>query len=77
MMNSTLIDNKIEEAYGIVRENAEKKKRQKRKKRFVQWGTVAAAMVVAIGFCRANPALAKELPLIGSVIERVQELLGF
>lgn len=32
MMNSTLIDNKIEEAYGIVRENAEKKKRQKRKK---------------------------------------------
>lgn len=42
MMDSTLIDNKIEEAYGIVRENAEKKKRQKRKKRFVQWGTVAA-----------------------------------
>ena len=77
MMNSTLIDNKIEEAYGIVRENAEKKKRQNRKKRFVQWGTVAAAMVVAIGFCGANPALAKELPLIGSVIERVQELLGF
>ncbi len=29
------------------------------------------------GFCGANPALAKELPLICSVIGRVQELLGF
>ena len=77
MTNSTLIDNKIEEAYEIVRENAEKKKRQKQKRRFVQVGTAAAAIVVAIGFCGANPALAKELPLIGSVIERVQELLGF
>lgn len=77
MTNSTLIDNKIEETYEIVRENAEKKKRQKQKRRFVQVGIAAAAIVVAIGFCGANPALAKELPLIGSVIERVQELLGF
>ena len=77
MTNSTLVDNKIEEAYGIVRENAAKKKRQKRKRRFVQLGTAAAAIVAAIGFCGANPALAKELPLIGGVMERVQELLGF
>ena len=77
MTNSPLIDNKIEEAYGIVRKNAEKKKRQSRKRKFVQTGAVAAAIVVAIGFCAANPVLAKELPLIGGVIGRVQELLGF
>ena len=59
MMNSTLIDNKIEEAYGIVRENAEKEKETEAKKKICAVGTVAAAMVVAIGFCGANPALAK------------------
>ncbi|MFR2604313.1 MAG: DUF4179 domain-containing protein [Waltera sp.] len=53
-----------------------KEKRQSRKRKFVQTGAAAAAIVVAIGFCAANPVLAKELPLIGSVIERVQELLG-
>ena len=77
MTNSPLIDRKIEEAYGIIRERSEKKKRQSRKRKFVQTGAAAAAIVVAIGFCAANPVLAKELPLIGSVIERVQELLGF
>ena len=76
MTNSPLIDRKIEEAYGIIRERSEKKKRQSRKRKFVQTGAAAAAIVVAIGFCAANPVLAKELPLIGSVIERVQELLG-
>lgn len=77
MANSPLIDRKIEETYGIIRETSEKKKRQRRKRKFVQTGAAAAAIVVAIGFCAANPVLAKELPLIGSVIERVQELLGF
>ena len=77
MTNSPLIDRKIEEAYGIIRETSEKKKRQTRKRKFVQTGATAAAIVVAIGFCAANPVLAKELPLIGGVIGRVQELLGF
>ncbi len=77
MTNSPLIDRKIEEAYGIIRETSEKKKRQNRNKRFVQAGAAAAILVAAIGFCAANPVLAKELPLIGGVIARVQELLGF
>ena len=77
MTNSTLIDNKIKEAYEIIRETSEKKKRQNRKRRFVQAGAAAAILVAAIGFCTANPVLAKELPLIGGVIARVQELLGF
>lgn len=77
MTNSPLIDRKIEEAYGSIREKAEKKKRQNRKRRFVQAGAAAAILVAAIGFCAANPVLAKELPWIGGVIERVQELLGF
>ena len=77
MTNSPLIDRKIEEAYGIIRETSEKKKRRSRKRKFVQTGAAAAAIVVAIGFCAANPVLAKELPLIGGVIGRVQELLGF
>ena len=77
MTNSPLIDRKIEEAYGIIRETSKKKKRQNRNKRFVQVGAAAAILVAAIGFCAANPVLAKELPLIGGVIARVQELLGF
>ena len=77
MTNSPLIDRKIEEAYGIIRETSEKKKRQTRKRKFVQTGAAAAILVAAIGFCAANPVLAKELPLIGGVIGRVQELLGF
>ena len=55
MTNSPLIDRKIEEAYGIIRETSEKKKRQSRKRKFVQTGAAAAAIVVAIGFCAANP----------------------
>ena len=77
MTNSPLIDRKIEEAYGIIRETSEKKKRQSRKRKFVQTVAAAAILVAAIGFCAANPVLAKELPLIGGVIGRVQELLGF
>lgn len=77
MSNSPLIDRKIEEAYGIIRETSKKKKRQNRKRKFVQAGAAAAILVAAIGFCVANPVLAKELPLIGGVIARVQELLGF
>ncbi len=38
MANSPLIDRKIEEAYGIIRETSEKKKRQRRKRKFVQTG---------------------------------------
>ena len=38
MTNSPLIDRKIEEAYGIIRETSEKKKRQTRKRKFVQTG---------------------------------------
>lgn len=33
MTNSPLIDRKIEEAYGIIRERSEKKKRQSRKRK--------------------------------------------
>ena len=77
MTNSSLVDRKIEEAYGIIRETSKKKKRQNRKRRFVQVGAAAAILVAAIGLCTANPVLAKELPLIGGVIERIQELLGF
>ena len=36
MTNSPLIDRKIEEAYGIIRERSEKKKRQSRKRKCVQ-----------------------------------------
>ena len=77
MTNSPLIDRKIEETYGIIRETSEKKKRQSRKRKFVLTVDAAAILVAAIGFCAANPVLAKELPLIGGVIGRVQELLGF
>ena len=48
MTNSPLIDRKIEEAYGIIRERSEKKKRQSRKRKFVQTGAAAAAIVVAL-----------------------------
>lgn len=77
MTNSPLIDRKIEEAYEIIRETSKKKKRQKRKRRFAQVGAAAAIFVVAIGLCTANPVQARELPLIGGVIGRIQELLGF
>ena len=77
MTNSPLIDRKIEEAYERIRETAKKKKRQHLKRKLLQMGAVAAVMVFAVSFCVANPVLAKELPLLGGVIERVQELLGF
>ena len=59
MTNSPLIDRKIEEAYGIIRERSEKKKDRVEKKVCADGGHAAAAIVVAIGFCAANPVLAK------------------
>lgn len=77
MTNSPLIDRKIDEAYGIIRENAEEKKQLQAKRRFTRIAAAAAIVVVAFAFCTANPVLAKEIPFIGGVIGRIQVLLGF
>ena len=77
MTNSPLIDRKIEEAYGIIRETSEKKKRQSRKRKFVQTGDAAAAIVVAIGFCAANPVMAKNIPVVGDLFETLQDKVSF
>lgn len=77
MTNSPLIDRKIDEAYEIIRENAEEKKQLQAKRRFTRIAAASAIVVVAFAFCTANPVLAKEIPFIGGVIGRIQILLGF
>ena len=74
MTNSPLIDRKNRGSIrNYQRKIGKKKKDRVEKESLCRRENVAAAIVVAIGFCAANPVLQKELPLIGSVIERIAE----
>ena len=74
---SPLIEEKMQEAYEKIRRGAVRNKKTHIRRIFTGIGAAAAIMVLAVGFCAVNPALAAELPILGGVMERVQELLGF
>ena len=40
-------------------------------------GTVAAVIIVSIGICVANPSLAADIPILGNIFAKVQEVFPF
>lgn len=58
--------------------------RQRKNKKHTAWkkigsglGTVAAVIFVALGICVANPSLAANIPILGNVFAKVQEVFPF
>lgn len=79
---SEIIDNRIKEAFELIRsgsvspETASSKK--SKVKRFAYGLTTAAAVfTAAFILCAANPVMAANIPVIGSIFERVQSLIPF
>lgn len=73
--DSAVIDQKIQETYEQIRRRSNKNKIVK--KAVGGFGAAAAAFMLAMIFCAANPSLAAELPVIGSIFAKVQEIFPF
>ena len=56
-----------------IQKGKEELKRKKRRKILFNTSAAAAVLLVFAGYCRANPAFAKELPLIGGIFQELQD----
>ena len=91
-ITSEKIDGKIKETLLMIRGNEvdhrryptrnmyrDKKKRRRgfRRKMARSFGAAAAVLLLAFGICAVNPALAAEIPVIGSIFEKVRDVFSF
>lgn len=75
-----VVDQAKSDAFEKIRAKAEKEKRNmklSKRKRYKAVAGIAAAGAVFSTICITNPALAEEIPLIGSVFARIGTSLGF
>ncbi len=74
------IEEGLQKAYDRLRKENRKagKKRKKRWKGLtIGLGSVAAALVLTVTFCAMNPVLAKEIPILGGIFEKVADVFSF
>lgn len=73
-----IVNDKLEEAYEKIRSEKVRVKPQKRKSRYrkiyLPLAAAACVIVVLSGIFYVNPALAKDIPVLGDVFERLQKL---
>lgn len=75
-----VIDNRIEEVYAKLRKDSKKAGRKKRrvwKRVVIAAGGAAAAFIMMIMFCAMNPVLAREIPILGNIFEKVADVFSF
>lgn len=79
LTESDVINEKIEEAYGIIRNRSKASARRKKGLKGLAIGMsgVAAAVVLSITVCVANPALAAKIPFIGNIFDTVEGDIGY
>ncbi len=78
--DNDVIDSRIEQTYEILRREGRKKRKEKRrvwKNIVIGMGSVAAVFVLMLVLCAMNPVLAKEIPIIGSIFEKVADVFTF
>ncbi len=89
--DSRLIEQKIQSAYDEIRDRAagqrrggRKRRKDGRLKRGLAWrraaggfGAAAAVLALAVLFCVADPSLAEELPIVGSIFGKLQGLFHY
>lgn len=75
--DSAVIDRKMQDAYGEIRRISKKNKVKAWKKVIGGFGAAAAAFILAVVFCAANPSLASEIPVLGSIFNKMQGIFTF
>ena len=77
---SSIIDARMEEAYQMIRKAERKPESVKNpfvRRLLVGMGSVAAVFVLMAAFCVTNPVLAKEIPIVGGIFNKMSELFSF
>lgn len=79
LTESDVINQKIEEAYDIIRNRSKVSARRKKGLKGLAIGMsgAAAVVVLSITVCMANPALAAKIPFIGNIFETVEGEIGY
>jgi hypothetical protein len=75
MVNTPIIDNRINDTYKSLRSMG--KKKTSWKTAIIGLGSIAAAFLILISIGIMNPVWASELPLIGSIFESLEEKVEF
>lgn len=82
-LENEVMDDRITETLERIRKNGqnssgrEKRRRNFRIKPVRGFATVAAALLLIFGLCAANPALAAEIPVLGSIFEKVRNVFSY
>lgn len=81
LKKSAIIEEKVQEAYHIIRTDSKNRQKGCRRRGLQALVTgmsaVAAAMVLSVTVCVANPSLAAKLPFIGRIFQTVGEDSGY
>ena len=80
---SDIIDTRIEEAYIMIRNSGNRRGKENRKRKSLWRGIViggssmAAALTLTFTLCAMNPVMAKEIPILGGIFEKVADIFSF
>lgn len=79
LTESDIINKKMEEAYEMVRNRTRASARRKKALKGLAAGMsgMAAAVVLSVTVCVANPALAAKIPFIGNIFKTVEGDIGY
>lgn len=82
-LKNEVMDDRITETLEGIRKNRKRNSGTagRRKNPWIKpvsgFAAVAAALLLAVGLCAANPALAAEIPVFGSIFERVWKVFSY
>ncbi|MCI9464450.1 MAG: DUF4179 domain-containing protein [Lachnospiraceae bacterium] len=84
LSKSAVIDAKTKEAYAMIRQAGRKKagvikykKKRKRKRIFTGIVSAAAVLFLTCVICVMNPVLAKEIPILGELFQKVADVFTY
>lgn len=80
LSDNDMIDNKMEEAYAIIRKQSREKRTgrgRRRKKVLLGLSSAAAVLILAFAFSVMNPVLASEIPILGGFFAKVADVFRF
>lgn len=74
-IENSVVDTRIVETFQQIRQG--KKQNPAWRRIAYGLGTVAAVLLLSFGICAANPSLAVNIPILGNIFTKVQEVFPF